>query len=68
MDYKAKIKEFLISGFVLYGAYVFFEDIYFPFLHKYFASDEELFRESHPFESSLKADDLCEIGYTFQKK
>ena len=53
MDYKAKIKECLISGFALYGAYVFFEDIYFLFLHKYFASDEELFWESHPFESSL---------------
>ena len=68
MGYKAKIKEFFISGFALYGAYVFFEDIYFLFLHKYFASDEELFWENHPFESaSEKADDFCEIGYTFQR-
>ena len=61
----AEIKEFfLISGFALYGAYMFFEDIYFLL----FPSDEELFWESHPFESSLeKADDLCEIGYTFQR-
>ena len=68
MDYKAKIKKFLISGFAFLGAYVFFENVYFLFLHRYFANDEELFWESHPFESSLeKADDLCEIGYTFQR-
>ena len=68
MDYKAKIKEFFISGFAFLGAYVFFKNVYFVFFHKYFASDEELFWENHPFESSLeKADDLCEIGYTFQR-
>ena len=31
-------------------------------------SDEESFWENHQFEDSLeKADDLCEIGYTFQR-
>ena len=68
MDYKAKIKEFLFSGIDFLGAYLFFKNVYFLFLHRYFANDEELFWESHPFESSLeKADDLCEIAYTFQR-
>ena len=32
------------------------------------SGDEESFWESHQFEDSLeKADDLCEIGYTFPK-
>ena len=31
-------------------------------------SDEESFWENHQFEDSLeKADDLCEIGFTFQR-
>ena len=67
MHYKDLIKG-LISSFALLGAYVFFEHIYFVFFYKYFASDEELFWENHPFESTLeKADNLCEIGYTFQR-
>ena len=68
MHYKAKIKNSLIYCFALFGAYLFFENVFFVFFHKYFASDEELFWESHPFESSLeKADDLCEIGFTFKR-
>ena len=42
--------------------------MYYLFIWNYFASDEELFWESHPFEDTLeKADDFCEIGYTFQR-
>ena len=63
---RSKIKNVLIHGFAFLGAYYFFSDIYFHLIWK--ASDEERFWESHPFESTLeKADDLCEIGYTFQR-
>ena len=64
----AKIKNSLTYGFALFGVYVFFKNVFFVFFCKYFPSDEELFWESHPFESSLeKADNLCEIGNTFQR-
>ena len=37
-------------------------------MNRFFCEDEESFWENHQFEDSLeKADDLCEIGYTFQK-
>ena len=50
-----------------YGAFTLLEDIFF-FTRKYFESDEERFWENHPFEDTLeKADDFCEIGFTFQK-
>ena len=36
--------------------------------NRFICEDEESFWENHQFEDSLeKADDLCEIGYTFQK-
>ena len=65
---KSKIKRFLFAFFSAYGASSLLEDIFFLFTRKYFKSDEERFWESHPFEDTLeKADDLCEIGYTFQR-
>ena len=63
---KSKIKTFLIHSFAFYGGVQPFVDIYFHSIWR--ASDEERFWESHPFESTLeKADDLCEIGYIFQR-
>ena len=54
--------------FSAYGAYSLSEDILDLFIRKYFKSDQERFWESHPFEDSLeKADDLCGIGYNFQR-
>ena len=36
--------------------------------NSFFCEDEESFWENRQFEDSLeKADDLCEIGYTFQR-
>ena len=47
-----------------YGAFRLSEDILDLFIKKYFKS----FWENHPFEDTLeKADDLCEIGYNFQR-
>ena len=55
MDKSAFIGGF-IGGFALY--------LYYRFIR----SDEEAFWESFQFEDSLeKADDLCEVGYTFQR-
>ena len=54
--------------FSAYGAYRLSEDIFDFFIRIYFKSDQQRFWESHPFEDSLeKADDLCEIGYNFQR-
>jgi len=41
----------------------------FPKISRFiFSEDEEMIRENHVFESALeKADDLCEVGYMFQK-
>ena len=59
-------KKSLIVYFTAYGVTAFLKDIYYRFIWK--ESDEENFWESHPFQNSLeKADDLCEIGYTFQR-
>ena len=45
----------------------FFSNIYFSIRNAY-THEEETFWERYPFEDTLeKADDLCEIGYTFQK-
>ena len=36
--------------------------------NRFFLNDEESFWENHQFEDSLEeADDLCEIGHTFQR-
>ena len=60
------IKTFLFLYFTTYGVFSFLEDMYYRFIWK--ESDEENFWESHPFQnSSEKADDLCEIGYTSQR-
>ena len=53
-----------IGAFAFYGLAAFLEEMY----YRWKAGDEETFWENHPFENYLeKADDLCEIGYTFQK-
>ena len=63
-----EIKRFLFGFFTAYGAFSLLKDIFFLFTREYFTSDEESFWESHPFEDTLeKADDFCEIGYTFQR-
>ena len=37
-------------------------------MNRFTQEEEEIFWERHPFEDpSEKADDLCEIGYTFKK-
>ena len=61
---KTEIKRLFFGFFIAYGAVCLLEDIF-----SFFArSDEERFWESHPFEDTLeKADDFCEIGYTFQR-
>ena len=62
------IKRFLFHFFIGYGAYRLSEDIFNIFAKKYFKSDEDSFWENHPFEDALEnADDLCEIGYNFQR-
>ena len=62
------IKRFLFDFFIAYGAYSLSKDIFDFFIRRYFTSDEESFWENHPFEDTLeKADDLCEIGYNFQR-
>ena len=64
---KSKITSFLLSFLTVYGAFNLLNDIYFFFTRKKY-SDEERFWEHHPFEDPLeKADDFCEIGFTFQK-
>ena len=64
--HKSKIKTFLSGFFTIYGVIMFFQNMYNLFIWK--ASDKELFWESHPFEDTLeKADDFCEIGFTFQR-
>ena len=51
-----------------YGASKLSKDIYYFFLRRYYTSDEQRFWENYPFEDALeKADDLCEIGYNFQR-
>ena len=51
-----------------YGASKLSKDIYYFFIRRYFISDEQSFWKNHPFEDALeKADDLCEIGYNFQR-
>ena len=58
----------MASFLAAYGAYRLSEDIFDFFIRRYFISDEERFWENHPFEDSLeKADELCEIGYNFQR-
>ena len=53
----------LIGSFVFYGLAWFLEEMYYRFI-----PDEETFWESHEFENSLeKADDLLEVGHTFQR-
>ena len=57
-------KSAFIGGFM--GAFAFFvvEEMYYRFIR----NDEESFLGSRQFEDSLeKADDLCEVGYTFQR-
>ena len=59
-------KSAFIGGFM--GAFAFYvlEEMYYRFIWK--KSDEESFWESRQFEDSLeKADDLCVVGYTFQR-
>ena len=54
------IKTSLFVYFTIYGVIAFLEDMYYRFIWK--ESDEE----TYPFQNSLeKADDLCEIGFTF---
>ena len=56
----------LIGSFAFYMLAAFLEAIKNRFIWE--ESDEETFWESHPFENSLEeADNLCEIGYTFQR-
>ena len=56
----------LIGFFAFYGLAAFLVVIHNRFIWE--ESDEESFWENHQFEDSLeKADDLCEIGYTFQR-
>ena len=63
MDKSAFIGGFM-GAFAFHALAAFFEDIYYRFI----CSDEEAFWESRHFEDSLeKADDLCEVGYNFQK-
>ena len=65
---KSKIKTILFGFFGVYGAFSLLSYICFLFTREYVTSDEERFWESHPFEDTLeKADDFCEIGYTFQR-
>ena len=57
-------------GFIggLFGTFAFhvLDACFVKIMNRFFC--EEAFWESHQFEDSLeKADDLCEIGYTFQK-
>ena len=61
MEIRTSLLVFLSS----YGVIRLLQDFFFLFTRK---SDEERFWESHPFEDpSEKADDFCEIGFTFQK-
>ena len=56
----------LFHFFAASRAIKFFSTVYF-FIREFFAH-EETFWDRRPFENPLeKADDLCEIGYTFQK-
>ena len=65
---QTEIKRFFFGFFIAYGAISLLEDIFSFFARKHSRSDEERFWESDPFEDTLeKADDFCEIGYTFQK-
>ena len=60
MNSTVKSLLFAVGGVILYEAFFY--------IKRNFACDEEAFLESHHFEDALeKADDLCEIGYTFQK-
>ena len=64
---KSNIQTILFHFFAAYGAVNFFSNICFS-IGKALTREEETFWERHPFEDNLeKADDLCEIGYTFQK-
>ena len=64
---KSEIRTSLLVFLSSYGAIRLFQDIFFLFTKEKY-SDEERFWERHPFEDTLeKADDFCEIGFTFQK-
>ena len=66
MDKSAIIGAF-IGSFAFYGLAAFLEEMYYRFIC-WKETDEETFWVSRQFENSLeKADDLCEIGFTFQK-
>ena len=56
----------LIGSFAFNYLAAFLKEFYNHFICE--KSDEESFWESHQFEDSLEtADDLCEVGYTFQR-
>ena len=60
------------SAFIgaLFGTFAFhvLDAFFVKIMNRFFCEDEESFWENHQFEDSLeKADDLCEIGYTFPK-
>ena len=59
-------------GFIggLFGTFAFhvLDACFVKIMNRFFCEDEESFWENHQFDDSLeKADDLCEIGYTFQR-
>ena len=66
------IKSAFISAFIggLFGTFTFhvLDACFVKIMNRFFCEDEESFWENHQFENSLeKADNLCEIGYTFQR-
>ena len=64
---KSRIR-YLFYFLVRYGASKLSKDIYYFFIRRYLIRDERSFWENRPFENALeKADDLCKIGYNFQR-
>ena len=60
------------SAFIgaLFGTFAFhvLDTFFVKIMNRFFCNDEEAFWKNHQFEDSLEeADDLCEIGYTFQR-
>ena len=63
------IKSAFIGAFFGTLAFHVLDACFVKIMNRFFCNDEESFWENRRFEDSLeKADDLCEIGYTFQRK
>ena len=62
------IKSAFIGALFVTLAFHVLDACFVKIMNRFFCNDEESFWENHQFEDSLeKPDDLCEIGYTFQK-